>query len=98
MVPRIEKPHYIDGEDCQGVRETYWRCFAFDSLGKCLMGIGQTELDAKRIVEERLEERERFLASSARERLKSIAEKEKFYEDDIDQAIRTIAEIILDNK
>lgn len=70
-----EPPHIVNGEDCMGRTERYWRQFLFCSDGRVVCGTGDTDELATSRANEKRNQREKFLTSPARQRVKEILAK-----------------------
>ena len=70
-----EPPHFVNGEDCMGRYQSYWRQFLFCSDDRVVCGVGPTAEDATKKANEERNKRESFLSSPARQRVKDILSK-----------------------
>jgi len=75
IINKDEPPHLVNGENCMGFHESYWRQFLFCSDGRVVCGTGLTEEEATRKANEQRIKRETFLKSPARQRIKDIISK-----------------------
>lgn len=96
----LETCHMPEDVDAGGqATHGYWRTFALCQDGSYVAGIGDTKDKAETAARKRAMERNTFLSSGPRERLRAILARvpdaRYLLETDIQQAIKAIAEILL---
>jgi len=78
-----------------GVSPSYWRTFASCSDGTYVAGTGVTKEEAEKAALQRAADRNTFLSSGPQARLREIASRPYLLANDVTQAIKAIAEILL---
>jgi len=91
-----EPAHFVQGEDCMGRPEQYWRQFLFCSDNKVVCGIGLTAQDATQKANINRDTHEKFINLPARQRVKEILSKTSDYPSAQDQGElnRAFAELL----
>lgn len=75
LLKQDEPAHLIEGEDCMGCPERYWRQFLFCSDGRVVCGTGGTADEASKTAKKLRDDHETFLTLPARQRVKEILSK-----------------------
>lgn len=91
---RVNTCVYHDAGNSGNLRG-HWVATYWDSEGKCVIGKGATEPEARTRAQLVLKERERFITLPPEEKLREICNKDKILDTDMQTAIRSIAAILL---
>lgn len=94
----LEPPHQVRDTDCMGLPKYFWRQFLHCSDGQVVIGIGSTpEQSAAEAISNR-QKHEEFLRLQPTEQLKMLLARDQLLSNDMERAIRLIAQLVLNEK